>query len=110
MIMFIYFIILGFDTKFFVIGGEKILMAAGGSVEPFWSLYAIHKKPEIFAMMESYRIGNLKKGEEKLAMLNMENPYANEPVRHPVLKVHSKQPFNAEPPSALLADNYITPT
>ncbi len=68
-------------------GGNKILLGAGSSVEPFWSLYAVHKQPEILALMEEYRIGNLTKGEEHLAMLNMDDPYANEPRRHPILTV-----------------------
>lgn len=92
-----------------VAGGTKILLAAGSSVEPFWSLYAVHKKPEILLMMEEYRIGNLARGEEKLAMVNVDDPYANEPKRHPILKVHSQKPFNAEPPLSLLVDNFITP-
>jgi sulfite oxidase len=25
-------------------GSEKIMMAAGGSIEPFWSMYPFHKK------------------------------------------------------------------
>lgn len=38
-------------------GGEQILMAAGGSLEPFWQLYAVHKTPHVLDMLESYRIG-----------------------------------------------------
>jgi sulfite oxidase len=60
--------------------------------------------------LEEYRIGNLAKGQEKFAIMDMENPYANEPLRHPVLKVMSQTPFNAEPPPELLVENYITPT
>jgi len=91
-------------------GGTKILLAAGSSVEPFWSLYAVHKKPEILLLMEEYRVGNLARGEENLAMINVDDPYAHEPKRHPVLKIHSQKPFNAEPPLTLLVDNFITPT
>lgn len=28
-------------------GGDKILMAAGGSLEPFWELFAVHKNPQV---------------------------------------------------------------
>uniref|UniRef100_A0A0N8E9T1 Sulfite oxidase n=2 Tax=Daphnia magna TaxID=35525 RepID=A0A0N8E9T1_9CRUS len=91
-------------------GGNKILLGAGGSVEPFWSLYAIHQQPGTLALMEKYRIGNLTKGEEHLAMANMHDPYANEPRRHPVLVVKTKKPFNAETPSSLLVESFITPT
>jgi sulfite oxidase len=38
-------------------GGDKILMAAGGSVEPFWLLYAVHKNPDVYALLEEFRIG-----------------------------------------------------
>jgi sulfite oxidase len=38
-------------------GGDKILMAAGGSLEPFWLLYAVHKNPEVLALLEQFRIG-----------------------------------------------------
>nr|CAD7194648.1 unnamed protein product [Timema douglasi] len=68
-------------------GGEKILMAAGGSLEPFWLLYA-----------------DVSEG-----MANMEDPYACEPRRHPALKPSSKKPFNAEPPLPVLVDSFITP-
>ena len=95
---------------FIVLGGDKILLAAGGSVEPFWSLYALHKRPDILLLMEKYRIGNLVIGEENLAMMNVDDPYGNEPYRHPVLRIRSKQPFNAEPPPSLLVENFVTPT
>jgi sulfite oxidase len=38
-------------------GGDKILMAAGGSLEPFWLLYAVHKNADVFALLEQFRIG-----------------------------------------------------
>lgn len=28
-------------------GGDKIMMAAGASTEPFWELYAVHKTDEV---------------------------------------------------------------
>lgn len=60
-------------------------------------------------MMEEYRIGNLKQGEELLAMMNMDDPYANEPRRHTVLMVRSQKPFNAETPPVLLVEQFLTP-
>lgn len=29
-------------------GASRISMAAGGALEPFWKLYALHKKDEVF--------------------------------------------------------------
>jgi cytochrome b involved in lipid metabolism len=40
-------------------GGDKILMAAGGSVEPFWLMYAVHNTPETLALLEQHRIGKV---------------------------------------------------
>lgn len=40
-------------------GGSKILMAAGGSIEPFWKIYQQHLNPETLELLEGYRIGNL---------------------------------------------------
>ena len=37
-------------------GADKLLMAAGGSVEPFWAMYAVHlNNPVIYSMLEKYR-------------------------------------------------------
>ena len=38
-----------------------------------------------------------------------QDPYVNDPSRHPALKINTKKPFNAEPPMQLLADNFVTP-
>jgi sulfite oxidase len=38
-----------------------------------------------------------------------EDPFANEPVRHKALRVHSEQSMSAETPSHLLTKNYLTP-
>lgn len=90
-------------------GPEKISMAAGTSVEPFWMLYGVHKNPNVLAILEKYRIGNLSAEEAAEASANLEDPYAKDPRRHPALKPSSKKPFNAEPPPSILADSLITP-
>ncbi|KAL1122967.1 hypothetical protein AAG570_003291 [Ranatra chinensis] len=89
-------------------GGDKIMMAAGGSVEPFWTLYGVHKKPEILAMMEAYRIGNIDEV-EAVTPGDLSDPYGNEPRRHPALRPSSEKPYNAEPPPELLVESFITP-
>lgn len=38
-----------------------------------------------------------------------EDPFANEPVRHKALRIHSEQSMNAETPAHLLTQNYLTP-
>jgi sulfite oxidase len=95
-------------------GGEKIMLAAGKAIDPFWKLYAIHDKPDILEMLEQYRIGTLKdadlqkQGNGKPAE-EEDDPYENEPKREPILKVNTQKAFNAETPPAILVDQFITP-
>lgn len=37
------------------------------------------------------------------------DPYRNDPKRHPALIVKSEKPFNAETPVELIMDNFYTP-
>ena len=95
-------------------GGDKVLLAAGGSIEPFWKVYTIHDKDEVRKMLEQYRIGDLdpeslksQQQVESVPVLN--DPFVNDPERNPVLRVRSQKPFNAETPLPLLTENYVTP-
>ena len=42
-------------------GPSKIILAAGGALEPFWALYAVHSNQHVLDMLEEYRIGSLSK-------------------------------------------------
>lgn len=33
------------------------MMGAGGSADPFWDLYSIHKEEHVLRLLEQYRIG-----------------------------------------------------
>ncbi|GAB1598553.1 sulfite oxidase-like [Argonauta hians] len=91
-------------------GGKKILLAAGKSIDPFWSLYAVHKNSEIFAILEGFRIGNIISDVQDSQKLQASNdPYAKDPIRHPALIPSSLKPFNAEPPIELLTEKFVTP-
>jgi sulfite oxidase len=87
-------------------GGNKILLAAGGSLEPFWNLYRVHRDPSVFAMLESMRIGNLNAKEKPI---DLNDPYSGEPIRHPALAVMTDKPYNAEVPLELLVETFLTP-
>ncbi|KAK5615671.1 hypothetical protein CRENBAI_023645 [Crenichthys baileyi] len=91
-------------------GGNKILLAAGGALEPFWALYAVHDQDHVLEILSQYKVGelspeDLKKQEDAKSL----DPYSSDPERHPVLRVKCKKPFNAEPPPEILGDSYITP-
>lgn len=89
-------------------GGDKILIGAGSSIDPFWHIYQQHNTPEILNLLETHRIGNLKP-EDDFGTADLSDPWSNEPKRHPLLKPASMKPFNAEPPSTLLVEHFLTP-
>jgi len=72
-------------------------------------IYAVHNKEEVFEILESYRIGNLKVDTSKIVETNKKDAFQNDPKRHPLLKVLSQKPFNAESPKQFSADSLITP-
>lgn len=90
-------------------GPSKIVLAAGGALEPFWALYAVHNNQHVLDILEEYHIGSLAEGESSHHVSDIKDPYANDPDRHPALKINTKKPFNAEPPMQLLTDSLITP-
>ncbi|XP_072521982.1 sulfite oxidase, mitochondrial isoform X2 [Salminus brasiliensis] len=100
-------------TKFVSIhpGGDKILLAAGRALEPFWALYAVHGQEHVLEILSEYKIGLLRPEDcKKQDTSKSADPYSTDPPRHPALTVNSLKPFNGEPPPALLTDNYITPS
>jgi cytochrome b involved in lipid metabolism len=40
-------------------GSKRIMLAAGGSVDAFWAMYAQHQKKEVAQLLEAYRVGSL---------------------------------------------------
>lgn len=90
-------------------GTAKIMLAAGSSIDPFWLMYQQHNHVNVHEILEEYRIGNLARTDQAGDVIDANDPYANEPVRHPALIVRSMKPFNAEPPLSILVDSFITP-
>lgn len=91
-------------------GGNKILLASGRAIDPFWAMYAAHQTKETENLLEEMRIGNLVI-ESKDEEVDPLDPYGHEPwhARHPALEAKSQKPFNAEPPLELLTDSFLTP-
>lgn len=90
-------------------GGDRIMLAAGGALEPFWALYGVHKSEHVIEILQEYKVGLLSL-DEKEEVQDLSDPYSNDPSRHPILKVNSLKPFNAEPPPEILTESYITPS
>ena len=89
-------------------GSKRIMMAAGGRIDPFWQLYQQHLDTKVIDdVLMPLRIGTLNPDEPKIK--DDDDPYANEPERHPALVVRKIKPFNAESPIELLTESYLTP-
>lgn len=97
-------------------GGEKrIMLAAGGKIDPYWKIFTIHDEDAVRDMLEKYRIGNYTDAaslftKEALAAEKAveEQMWGGEPKRAAALKPLSARPFNAETPEAVL-DEFYTP-
>ena len=66
-------------------------------------------------LMEHMAIGRLSEEDqetidEQMAVLEEDDPYAKEPVRHRALIIHGDTPCNAESPPHLLTNSYLTPS
>jgi len=97
-------------------GREKIIMAAGSAIEPFWHLYRQHFASDLpMKLMEHMMVGRLLDEDQDAIDEQMEelqkndDPYEKEPERHADLFVHGDTPMNAEVPAHILTQNYLTP-
>lgn len=91
-------------------GIEKLLLAAGSAVDPYWQVFAQHNSEQVWEMLEEYRIGNVAIADRSASSVERKDGhYARDPLRSAVLKVNTKEPFNAETPPVLLPEDFITP-
>ncbi|KAI9206095.1 Oxidoreductase, molybdopterin-binding domain-containing protein [Polychytrium aggregatum] len=93
-------------------GGERIFLAAGKSIDPFWNVFTIHQSPETRALLEEYRIGNVDPNHRRSSdddAKALQLLFANDPERSPELIVRAAKPCNAETPVHGLR-SFVTPT
>jgi sulfite oxidase len=94
-------------------GGDVILRAAGASIEPYWNIFVIHKKPYVREILQQYLIGYIHLadlGPDGLpATETIEDPFVDDPIRDPRLITHTSKPRNAEPPNEELDRTFKTP-
>ena len=95
-------------------GASRLQLAAGGPLEPFWAVFPQHlASPAVPDLLSSMRIGTLAASDAAAVRATEAaagDPFAGDPQRSPLLRVHSARPFNAEPAApSLLIDSYITP-
>tara|TARA_B100001769_G_C22094410_1_gene590342 strand:+ start:603 stop:2066 length:1464 start_codon:yes stop_codon:yes gene_type:complete len=91
-------------------GKDKILLAAGKGVEPYWNTYQQHtnNKEVIEELLGKMKIGIIDDYDPK-KYSNFKDPYINDPQRDQDLIFHSITPCNAEVPLDELGNNWITP-
>ena len=97
-------------------GQDKIMLAAGGDIGPFWNLYRQHFNSTLpMELLRSMKIGSLHPEDvEKMKAsqnpADSSDPYSLDPALSPVMRYHGRKPINAEAPGFLLTDSWITPT
>lgn len=94
-------------------GEQKILMAAGGYVEPFWAMYSFHHEHKVKDILDKYRIGNLKESERfKKADLPDYSKQKKEKIegRSTELIKHLGFPYCAETLEEKLIEHFYTPS
>ncbi|KAI9689273.1 MAG: hypothetical protein M1820_010184 [Bogoriella megaspora] len=93
-------------------GGEVILRAAGGSIDPYWKIFTIHQKQDVYDILESYLIGTIDPLDldenGNVPANSIVDPFQTDPARDPRLLVHSNRPCNAETPARELG-TFLTP-
>lgn len=93
-------------------GGDVILRAAGGSIDPYWDIFAIHKSPHVYEILAQYQIGfidNADLVDGRPPAEQIEDPFRDDPARDPRLLTMTLKPRNAEAPMEELGENFITP-
>lgn len=92
-------------------GGDVILRGVGGAVDPYWKIFSIHNKQEVYDILEQYYIGDIDPQDlvdGAIPQDSIEDPFATDPKRDARLKQHTDRPCNAETPEAEL-HTYHTP-
>jgi sulfite oxidase len=80
-------------------GGEVILRAVGGSIDRYWDIFAIHKKDDVYDILEQYCIGQIDPQDlqdGRVPSADIDDPFETDPQRDPRLKHHTNRPCNAE--------------
>lgn len=90
-------------------GMDKIMLAAGRAIDPFWRVYQQHiNRGNAVKVLEDLRIGSLDPADVP-PVVEGDDPYASDPERHPGLLFHNTKPCNAELPVQLMMDSWVTP-
>ena len=87
------------------------MRAAGGALEPYWSIFAFHSRPDIVDVLEEFRIGDVDPRDlvdGKVPANAIDDPFMEDPIRDSRMIFHTLKPCNAETPKDSLLP-FITP-
>lgn len=93
-------------------GGQVILRAAGGSIDPYWDIFTVHKNHYVQDILSNYLIGFVDQADlidGKPALEQIQDPFVTDPERHAELITRTEKPRNAETPANALASDFLTP-
>ncbi|VUC20940.1 unnamed protein product, partial [Clonostachys rosea] len=96
-------------------GGDVILRAAGGSIDRYWDIFAIHKSQYVYDILSQYLIGHVDAadltpdGSRPAQSEDVEDPFSDDPARHADLITRTLKPRNAECPGYALEASFLTP-
>jgi sulfite oxidase len=87
-------------------------MVNGSDLKPFWSVYKLHNRPHIKALLQEFAIGRLSPEDTRKqeSLSEFANVYDTDPDRREdMLRVVSRAPYNAEPHLDALMESFMTP-
>ncbi|KPM44624.1 Sulfite oxidase [Neonectria ditissima] len=93
-------------------GGDVILRAAGGSIDPYWDIFTIHKADYVYDILAQYHIGFIDAADlvdGRPAQEEVEDPFSDDPDRNPALITMTAKPRNAETPTDAMTADFLTP-
>ena len=94
-------------------GRENLMLAAGGDLKAFWDFYVVHSSDHVLETLAEYKIGVLDAASREKNLnsgsTTVDDAYAGDPKRSPLLQGLTSTPYNGEPPATLLVNSYITP-
>lgn len=98
-------------------GGPIILRAAGGSIDPYWDIFTVHKTQSyVREILQNYLIGYVAAedlGADGLPIREagggIDDPFRSDPVRDGRLRQLTSRPCNAESPKDELLESFLTP-
>ena len=90
-------------------GGDHILAAGGGPLEPLWAQWQVHLTSRVMGHLQPLRIGRLAPADRLSGLYNIADPYDDEPERDGRLGVLGARPFDSETAREVLATAFWTP-